>query len=101
MFIVDLEDNIVALDRRSGSVFWRTALPVVRKKKFFSVWSGPTLAGNILWAVSNDKRLLGVDPATGQIVADRKLQSPAYVKPTAASGQLLVLSADGMLTAYN
>ena len=62
MFIVDLEDNIVALDRRAGSVFWRTALPVVRKKKFFSVWSGPTLAGNMLWAVSNDKRLLGVDP---------------------------------------
>jgi outer membrane protein assembly factor BamB len=101
MFIVDLEDNVVAIDRISGKVFWRTALPVVRKKKFFSVWSGPTLAGNILWSVSNDKRLLGVDPATGQIVVDRKLQSPAYVKPTAASGQLLVLSADGMLTAYN
>ncbi len=101
LFIVDLEDNIVALERKSGSVFWRTELPVTRKKKFFSVWAGPTLAGNVLWAVSNDRKLIGVDPANGSIIVDRGLQSPAYVKPTAASGLLLVLSADGMLTAYN
>ena len=101
LFIVDLEDNMVALDRKTGTVFWRTALPVVRKKKFFSVWAGPTLAGNVLWAVSNDRKLAGVDPATGNIIVDKQLQSPAYVKPTAASGQLLVLSADGTLSAYN
>ena len=47
---------MVALDRATGEVFWRTALPVVRKKKFFSVWAGPTLAGSMLWAVSNDKQ---------------------------------------------
>ncbi len=101
LFVVDLEDNLVALDRKSGSVFWRTELPVIRKKKFFSVWAGPTLAGNMLWAVSNDRRLAGIDPATGNIVVDRQLPSPAYVKPTVAGGQLLVLSADGTLTAYN
>ncbi len=101
LFIVDLEDNLVALDRTSGSVFWRTALPVIRKKRFFSVWTGPTLAGSVLWAVSNDRKLIGVDPATGNIVIDKQLSSPAYVKPTAAAGQLLVLSADGTLTAYN
>jgi outer membrane protein assembly factor BamB len=101
VFIVDLEDNMVALDRSAGTIFWRTALPVIRKKKFFSVWAGPTLAGNLLWAVSNDRKLIGVDPGTGSIVVDKQMQSPAYVKPTAASGQLLVLSADGMLSAYN
>ena len=83
---VDLQDNLVALDRTSGEVFWRTALPVVRKKKFFSVWAGPTLAGGVLWAVSNDQKLIGADPATGNIVVDRKLPSPAYVKPIAAGG---------------
>ncbi len=101
LFIIDLEDNLVALDRKSGSVFWRTELPAVRKKKFFSVWTGPTLAGSLLWAVSNDRKLIAVDPGTGSIVIDKQIQSPGYIKPTAAAGQLLVLSADGTLTAYN
>ncbi len=100
VFLVDLQDNLVALDRASGKVFWRKELPVVRKKRFFSVWAGPTLAGSLLWAVSNDERLIAADPATGNIVVDRKLSSPAYIKPIAANGQLLLLSADGSLAAY-
>ena len=100
VFIVDLQDHLIALDKSSGSIFWKTALPVVRKKKFFSTWAGPTLAGNVLWLVSNDKRMIGVDPGTGSIVVDRALPSPAYVKPIAAGGQLLVLSADGSLSAF-
>jgi outer membrane protein assembly factor BamB len=100
VFLVDLEDNMIALNRATGEVFWRTALPVVRKKRFFSVWSGPTLAGSMLWAVSNDRRLIGVDPGTGNIVVDRELPSPAYIKPIAAGGQLLILAADGTLSAY-
>ncbi len=100
MFVVDLEDNLVALNRSTGEVFWRTELPVVRKKRFFSVWAGPTLAGGVLWVVSNDRKLIGVDPALGTIVADRKLPSPAYIKPIAAGGQLILLTADGSLAAY-
>jgi outer membrane protein assembly factor BamB len=100
MFLVDLQDNMVALDRTAGTVFWRTALPVVRKKRFFSTWTGPTLAGGVLWAVSNDRKLIGVDPANGAIIADRELPSPAYVKPIAAGGQLILLSSDGTITAF-
>ncbi len=100
IFIVDLEDNLVALDRTSGTVFWRTELPVVRKKRFFSVWAGPTLAGGVLWVVSNDRKMIGVDPATGSIAAERELSSPAYIKPIAAGGQLLLLTADGSLAAF-
>jgi outer membrane protein assembly factor BamB len=100
IFVVDLADNLVALDRATGKAFWRTALPVVRKKRFFSTWAGPTLAGGMLWAVSNDRKMIGVDPATGNIVVDRQLPSPAYIKPIAAGGQLLVLSADGSLAAF-
>jgi outer membrane protein assembly factor BamB len=100
IFIVDLEDNLVALDRAAGTVFWRTELPVVRKKRFFSVWSGPTLAGGVLWAVSNDGKMIGVDPATGGISVDRELPSPAYIKPIAADGQLILLASDGSVAAF-
>ncbi len=99
IFLIDLDDNLVALDRATGRAFWSTRLPVVRKKRFFSVWAGPTLAGNALWAVSNDGRLISVDPATGRIVADRKLSGPAFIKPTAAAGRLYVLAGDGSLSA--
>ena len=100
LFVVDLADNMVAMDRSTGKVFWRTELPAVRKKRFFSVWAGPTLAGSLLWAVSNDGRMIGVDPATGKIAVNRELPSPAFIKPVAAGGQLLVLSGDGSLSAY-
>jgi outer membrane protein assembly factor BamB len=100
LFLVDLEDNMVALNRKNGEVFWKTELPVVRKKKFFSVWAGPTLAGGVLWAVSNDRKLAGVDPASGNVVVNRDLPSPAYVKPIAAGGQLILLSADGSVSAF-
>jgi outer membrane protein assembly factor BamB len=100
MFLIDLQDNMVAIDRTSGKVFWRTALPTTRKKKFFSVWAGPTLAGSLLWAVSNDGKLGGVDPSNGNLVVNRELSSPAYVKPIAANGELLNLAADGSLAAY-
>jgi outer membrane protein assembly factor BamB len=99
VFLIDLDDNLVALDRSTGKAFWSTRLPVVRKKRFFSVWAGPTLAGNALWAVSNDGRLSSVEPATGQILSTRKLAGPAYIKPTAAGGRLYVLAGDGSLSA--
>jgi outer membrane protein assembly factor BamB len=100
LFIVDLEDNLVAVDRASGNAFWRTELPTVRKRRFISVWTGPTLAGGVLWVVSNDGRMFGVDPALGSIIVDRTQPSPMYIKPIAAGGQLLVLSADGSLAAF-
>ena len=99
VFLIDLDDNLVALDRSTGKAFWSTRLPVVRKKRFFSVWAGPTLAGNALWAVSNDGRLSSVEPATGQILSTRKLAGPAFIKPTAAGGRLYVLAGDGSLSA--
>lgn len=100
VYLVDLEDNMVALERRTGKVLWRTPLPTVREKKFFSVWTGPTLAGGVLWAVSNNGRLIGVDAANGTIVSERALPGPAISRPIAAAGQLLVLTADGSLSAF-
>lgn len=99
LFLIDMEDQLLALDRRTGKVFWRTTLPSVRKKKFFSVWAGPTLAGGMLWAVANNGHLIGVDPASGEIRVQRTLPKPALIKPVAASGRLYVLLQDGSVTA--
>jgi outer membrane protein assembly factor BamB len=99
LFMIDLQDNLLALDRRTGRLFWRTTLPTVREKRFFSVWAGPTLAGGLLWAVANNGQLIGADPATGQITVQRNLSKPALIKPVAASGRLYVQLQDGTVTA--
>jgi outer membrane protein assembly factor BamB len=99
LFMIDLQDQLMALDRRTGKAFWRTALPSVREKRFFSVWTGPTLAGGVLWATSNDGRLVGADPASGEIRVQRALPNPALMKPVAASGRLYVLLQNGTVTA--
>lgn len=100
VFMVDLRDNLVALNRSTGSVIYSKPLPSVRKKRFFSVWRGPTLAGGQLWLVSNNKRLLSANAATGEILSNVELPSTAYTKPIASAGQLLVLGGDGTLVAY-
>jgi outer membrane protein assembly factor BamB len=99
LFVIDLQDNLLALDRRTGKLFWRTQLPTVRQKRFFSVWTGPTLAGGRLWAVANNGHLIGADPATGQITVQRTLSKPALIKPVAASGRLYVQLQDGTVSA--
>ncbi|HEX2256422.1 MAG TPA: PQQ-binding-like beta-propeller repeat protein, partial [Afifellaceae bacterium] len=99
LFMIDLQDNLLALDRSTGKVFWRTPLPSVRKKRFFSVWTGPTLAGGRLWAVANNGQLIGADPASGQIAVQRTLPKPALIKPVAASGRLYVQLQDGTVSA--
>ena len=99
IFIVDLDDNVIALERKTGKTFWRAALPSVRKKKFFSVWAGPALAGGALWVVSNDGKIASLDPGTGNLLSNKPLGAKAYSKPIAAGGQLYVLAGDGSLIA--
>ena len=100
VFLVDLDENLTALDRRSGEVLWATHLPVTKTKKKRTHWAGPVLAGGSLWLVSNEGGMIGVDPASGRVTATREGGEPAMISPIAVSGKLLVLSATGNLSAY-
>ncbi len=100
LFLVDLDDNLTAIERKSGEVLWATHLPVTKTKKKRTHWAGPTLAGGALWLVSNDGGMIGVDPVSGRVTATREGHEPAMIAPIAVSGKLLVLSASGNLSAY-
>ncbi|WP_177176715.1 PQQ-like beta-propeller repeat protein [Faunimonas pinastri] len=100
VFLVDLQGFMVALDRSSGKIIYRSELPGKHTKRFNTIWTGPTLAGGTLWAVSNDGQLVGVEPSTGSISSTRTLSKPAFMKPVAAAGELLVLQSDGTLAAF-
>lgn len=100
LFLVDLDDNLTAVDRKSGDVLWATHLPVTKTKKKRTHWAGPVLAGGSLWLASNEGGLIGVDPVSGRVTSTREGNEPAMISPIAVNGKLLVLSAAGNLTAF-
>jgi outer membrane protein assembly factor BamB len=97
VFLVDLGNRMVALNRETGETLWMTALP--RNRKRDSAYAGPVLAGGSLFAVSNDGRLVQVNPADGEVVAERKVASAAYTPPILASGRMIIVSDAGEITA--
>lgn len=100
VFLVDLDDNLAALDRKSGEVLWATKLPVTKAKKKRTHWAGPVLAGGTLWLASNEGGLIGVDPVAGRVTSTQTEGRPVMVSPITVQGKLLLLAADGTLSAW-
>lgn len=98
VFVVDLANRMVALDRQSGEIKWVAELPRPKKKRD-RAYAGPVLAGGSLWAISNNGRLVQVEPATGNVLSDRDIGSAAYTAPIVAGGQMFVVSDTGEITA--
>lgn len=98
VFLVDLANRVVALKRATGETLWTTELPRPGKRRD-TAYAGPVLAGGSLYAISNDGRLAQLDPATGKLIADRTIGSPAYTAPIVANGQMIIVSDSGEITA--
>ena len=101
VFIVDLDDTLMAIDRKSGEAVWSTKLPVVRAKKRSTHWAGPVLAGGSLWLTSNEGGLIAVDPTSGRVVVTREGYEPTMSAPVVSQGHLVTLSAGGTLSAFD
>ena len=100
LFLVDLDDRALALDRASGQPMWATKLPIVKTRKERSHWAGPVLAGGSLWFVSSDGKMAQVDAASGNLVGTHPIGDPAYITPIVAAGTMIVVSANGTVSAY-
>lgn len=99
VFLVDLADRMLALDKASGETLWMTELPKPKKKRD-RAYAGPVLAGGSLYALSSDGRLAQLDPATGQLVADRDVGSAGFMAPIVAGGQMIIVSDAGEVSAF-
>ncbi len=99
VFMVDLDDRATALSRKTGKPLWVTQLPKGEKKER-NTWAGPVLAGGMLWFASNREKFAAVDASNGRLVSTSDIGSPTYVSPIAASGEILILSGDGSLSAF-
>lgn len=98
VFMVDLANRMVALDRATGETLWMTELPKPKKKRD-ETYAGPVLAGGALYAVSNDGRLAQVEATSGKLLSDRSIASSAYTAPIVAGGQMIIVSDTGEITA--
>lgn len=101
LFMVDLDDRLVALDRKTGETLWLTALPKPEKKKQRRNWAGPLLANGALVVMSSDGRIAQVDAASGKIMATNDVGTDVYVSPIAAGGRMIVLDGDDAVAAFN
>jgi len=95
VFVVDTVGQLMAISRMDGKVQWTMKLPDGGS------WSGPTLAGGMLWLASAGGKLVGVEATTGRIVVQKELGDPVYIAPVVAQGRMYVLTDDAKLIALN
>jgi outer membrane protein assembly factor BamB len=95
VFVVDTHGQLMALSRADGKTRWTVQLPDSH------TWSGPVLAGGMLWLTSNKGQLLGAEAATGKIVSQQSLGEAIYIPPIVAQGRMFVLTDSAKLIALN
>jgi outer membrane protein assembly factor BamB len=95
VFVVDVTGQLMALSRTDGKVQWTTQLPAAK------VWTGPTLAGGMLWLASSAGKLVAVDAVTGRVSGQLDVGNPVFIAPVVAQGRLYVLTDTARLVAFN
>lgn len=95
VFVVDTDGQLIAVSRRDGKVQWTTKLPGTGS------WSGPTLAGGILWLVSERGTLVGVEASTGRLSSQKELETAVFTAPVVAQGRMYLLTDSAKLIALN
>lgn len=95
VFVVDTSGRLFAVARDSGAIRWTTKLPGSK------TWSGPTMAANVLWLVSDSGVLAGVDAMTGRVAAQQTIGSKMFIQPVVAQGRMLLLTDSAELVAFN
>lgn len=95
VFVLDTSGHVFAMARKTGKVRWAATLPEAR------VWTGPTLAGGKLWAVSDKGLLVAIDARTGQVGQKVDLENPVFIPPVVAADRMFILTDKARLIAVN
>lgn len=102
LFLASTEAQIVALQARTGGVFWVSQLEEyekAEKRKDKITYSGPLVASNRIVVASSLGELVALDPQTGNEVSRLNLKSPVFIEPIAAGGKILILTDEAKLIA--
>lgn len=99
LFVLTLNNELIALGRETGSIIWVTKLPRFDGDTpiFFT---GPILAGGRLFVFGSEGRVVEATPGTGKIISEWDAGDSVLISPVIAAGMMYVLSEDGTLNAY-
>ena len=101
LFLIDLENRMIAIDLKTGKVIWAQTLPLRPSSSRKGSWAGPVMAAGKLWATSNDGRIASVDAITGALGVTTEIGFSGAIAPILSSGKMMVLAGDGTLIAVN
>jgi outer membrane protein assembly factor BamB len=104
MFLVSADQDVGAINANDARVAWVSSLPRwenPQKKKDVVTWFGPVLAGGRLLLLGSNKRMVSLNPLTGDTLGTQDLSdAPAPFPPVIVDGTVLVVTDDGKLTAW-
>lgn len=103
LFVISSDEQIVSLDKNTGSVLWVSQLARFKDKADKTgpiLWTGPIMGGNRLLAFSSDGRIAEIDPEKGTLIRQTTNGEDMRIPPIVAGSTLYVLSEDGDLIAY-
>lgn len=101
MFVVTDKGEMVALNRKDGSIRWVKDLSAeLPKPDGKRLWVGPVLAGGRLIAASSDGFAVSLTPENGSRMAATDLDVPTTLPPVVADGGLYFLSDSGKVVCF-
>lgn len=103
LYLVTLDQTVLALTRRGGRVRWATPLPNYEDPEDLEdpiTWAGPVLVSDRLLIGNSIGELWSVSPYDGRPLGRIDVGSPIYVPPVVANGTVYVQTDDGDLIAY-
>lgn len=103
LFVLSKDAQLLALDRQTGAMRWRLDLPRYHdpvSKDEPILWSGPIVAGGRIMVWQADGVVYNINPSTGQVMGDWKLDQSPVVPMAIADETLYVLGRDGTVAAW-
>jgi len=99
VFVLSLENQVLALSRSDGKVRWITSLDEMTKAKTKPQWSGPVLAGGRLWLVSSQGQAVTLSPRNGKKVGSFSVGGGLFIPPIVANKTIYFLTDSANLIA--
>jgi len=106
VFLVNDLNELVRLDRGTGTPVWKVELPQFepvsrfRQNRTKFAHYGPVLAGGRLIVPSSDGLIREFDPASGALIGTTEIPGGAATNPAVAGQTLYVVSKSGQLVAF-